>query len=387
MNEWNNISGLVQGDISYSLRISNFTDRYFDFIINGYSERWKYFDIKIQYRFNKNSNWSDDIQIIAANAKYVNGNKIYGLKCSKYGTESTIRWKYIDNLISYGMKPEIKIIILPRIRNYSTSGSFHIVSEVYAKNRIETLAYSIDDKAININNKGQYICKNSNSIYIKDQLGNKKSIIYGRSGIDEPLFAKQLYSDNYIVTTSNAIYEFDETFENIIKTYSTIKNVKYCDYSETNDTLLLTKNNQIIEIIWSDYDFGQVVFESDFIINNASSSVYYKNQEDKILISDDNRILIYDRTERKLKELNSVYLYNNDIIIPKSLPSALNKPLDNIFRSFEANEELYLINDGIEELGLEESSSSESSVSISESSSQSEEGIEIWIVEDTFVVT
>ena len=169
IGNWKIMRGFLQGDISYELRKTLVTPSYATFELVAFGEKWKEFDIIFEYRINNVAKWRDDASIIESSSKYLDGNKIYGLKASNAGETNIITWKYSNNGLSYGSVPQIRLRFLPRVRAFGTSGKYHSIASLYG--------YSFSDlnglshhNCIGINGDGNYMCLGEHNFYIIDSL-------------------------------------------------------------------------------------------------------------------------------------------------------------------------------------------------------------------------
>ena len=138
------------------------------------------------------------------------------------------------------------------------------------------------------------------------------SILYSYSGLNSPNYAIQINNGNYIISDygNSRIIELDSALTTILRTYS-ISNCVFFDYSEINETLLITSGNLIKEITWSDIDFGTTIWQSSYSLNNPSCATYKQDDVTKIVIADtgNNRIIKCDRLRDNYE---AVYYYKLD---------------------------------------------------------------------------
>ena len=136
-------------------------------------------------------------------------------------------------------------------------------------------------------------------------------------GVQNPNFAIQIYSGNYIISDygNNRIIEMDFTLSSILRTYS-ITGCVFFDYSEENETLLITNalSNSVIEITWSDLDLGTIIWQSSIILSNPQCATYRQNNVNEIAIADmgNNRIVLYDKVTGLFTEYTYYKLSEDD---------------------------------------------------------------------------
>ena len=143
---------------------------------------------------------------------------------------------------------------------------------------------------------------------------------YAYWGVNNPNFAIQIYSGNYIVSDygNNRIIELTSTLSAIVRSYS-INGCVFFDYSEENETLLITSEtlNQIIEISWSELDYGTTVWQSSISLSSPQCATYRQNNINEILIADtsNNRIVLCDKAENTYRALSYYKLSEDDTSI------------------------------------------------------------------------
>lgn len=124
--------------------------------------------------------------------------------------------------------------------------------------------------------------------------------IYAFWGVSHPNHAIQINSGHYIVSDygNNRIIELDSTLSTILRTYSMV-GVVFFDYSEANETLLITSEilNVVREITWSDMDLGTTIWQAVYSLSSPQCATYKQNDITKIVIADtgNNRIVKCDR--------------------------------------------------------------------------------------------
>ena len=198
------------------------------------------------------------------------------------------------------------------------------------------------------------------------------SYIYSFSGLSNPNYAIQINSGHYIISDygNQRIIELDPTLSTVVRSYYGMDGVVFFDYSEANDTLLVTSEtiNVVVEITWSDMDSGTTIWKSNCPLNSPQCATYKQGDITKIVIADtdNNRIIKYDRT---LNTYEPMYNYNVNSGSPHEISS--------FYRPYR----VYQYSDGnicvVEKQGrpinfdMFESSSSSSSLSSESSSSES----------------
>jgi len=371
---WTNSGSNIQGDLNMHLEMGRVYQKFVELNLFSFSSKWDKFDIAIEYRKNKNEQWYNDAKLILTDCDYIKGNKLFGLKALSVGYLSKIIWNYSQNHIKMGDNVETRILILPRIKQFSKSSNVSLETVSYGNNKVDFISKTSNYNILGINNYGQYIASSAVRLYIFNSFNSAYVYYYG--GVLNPKHAIQIYSDEYIVadTGNNRVLWLDATFSNVLRTYS-VSSPQFIDYSESNETLLITGRNpdEISEVIWSKNEPASILWTSSIGLNNPSSANYSKYNSDKLIISDtgNNRVVEFNKfnsTYDSYKEFLIRDGYNgfNDVV-------GINKP----FRSYQFNDGNVCI---IEESGKEidfavvETSSSSSSELYSTSSS-SEVGI------------
>ena len=168
VGNWKNISGYLQGDISYDLRKVLVTPIYIEFELTAFGERWQSFDIAFEYRADEREEWLSNAVITETTAEFLRSNKLYGLTASKYGETHKIVWQYSGNDLFYSDTPQIRLRFLPRVRVFS-SGSYHSISSVYGEGLADLDGLSRHN-CIGIDQNGNYMCVGASVFYIIDSL-------------------------------------------------------------------------------------------------------------------------------------------------------------------------------------------------------------------------
>ncbi len=359
LTTWTNENSIIQGDLVVNLEISKIYKSHVELCLYAYSQKWTNINIALEYRIN--DEWKSDTRIISAIANSMNGNKIYGLKASKHGYRNILVWKYPDNHILQGDILEMRVRVLPSLKQFSQYQDRCIITEPYGINNVDLIANTNSYKIIGINNDGNYICSDESDIHIVTQIDSTP--LYTFSGVDSPLHAIQKANNNYIIadTGNNRIIEIDEELTSVINTFS-FTNPQFIDLSESTDTLLITGRSPDIvqEVIWNDDLTGEILWSSSISLNNPSSATYSKINIDKIIISDtvNNQIVIYDKINDQYSYKEACTLKSDYVEEDKTIK--LYRP----FRCYQLYDGQFLI---IEESGqpinfdIMESSSSSSS--------------------------
>lgn len=136
--------------------------------------------------------------------------------------------------------------------------------------------------------------------------------IYAFFGVSHPNYAIQINSGHYIVSDSgnNRIIELDATLSTILRTYS-MAGVVFFDYSESNETLLVTSEtlNVVREITWSDMDLGTTIWQAVYSLSTPQCATYKQNDVSQIVIADtgNNRIV---KCNRLYASYSPMYYYS-----------------------------------------------------------------------------
>ena len=145
---------------------------------------------------------------------------------------------------------------------------------------------------------------------------------YAYWGVSNPNYAIQIYSGNYIVSDAgnSRIIELDPTLSTVIRSYLT-SGVVFFDYSEDNETLLITYGvgNAVIEVTWSEVDFGTIIWQSTTSLNNPQCATYKQGNVNELVIADtgNNRIVFYDRNQDSYRTINHYKLSSDDTSTPE----------------------------------------------------------------------
>lgn len=140
---------------------------------------------------------------------------------------------------------------------------------------------------------------------------------YAYWGVSNPNHAIQIYSGNYLVSDfgNNRIIELDSTLSTLVRAYFT-SGVVFFDYSEDNETLLLTygSSNTIVEVTWSELDFGTILWQSTASFNNPQCATYKQDNVNQIVIADmdNNRICFYDRNLDSYRYISRYKISSDD---------------------------------------------------------------------------
>ena len=196
LTNWTNTGTIIQGDITVNLERGRVYSDRVEMLIHAYSYKWDKINVALEYRISSSDEWSTDTSMVSVSADYVDGNKIYGLAASPTGSTNTIVWKYSNNYVLNGSNPEIRVRILPSIKQFSDSSSTRILSKAYGSNKVDLIFANSYYTLIGINNYGQYIVYEGTNLHILDDIGSAPAYTY--SGVSSPLHALQIYSDKYV---------------------------------------------------------------------------------------------------------------------------------------------------------------------------------------------
>ncbi len=347
ITSWNNLLGLVQGDISYNLRVFDIQDGYVDFLITAFSERWSEFDASFEYKLDLEFKWKDDMAVVSDNSKQVEKNKLYGLSASKYGSANIIRWYFEYNRVFIGQNVHVRVNILPRIRSFSTSGRHHLVTETNNANMIKANGSSNEEIVIGVNQSGQHICKSSDYICIRDipngdviYTSKQDPIIYS---LNDPQFAMQKLDGNYIIadTGNNRVIEVFSNLSSIIKELSVSSPVFIDIFEKTNSILITRRTDDLIEeYTWDSDNYGVKIWGSDetsLVLSSPESATYKENDLQSIIISDtgNNKVVLYNKTDDSSQEITSISLSDET---PTSIVANVTAPFRSYWKGDKIND-------------------------------------------------
>jgi len=294
METWITESITINGDLSYALRRGEINTNYVDIEVVAYSDRWNNFDALIEFREREGGEWRSDMQISFSTANSIDKNRLRNLACASNGGLNLIRWKYPQNGLKYGQKPDIRLKILPRYLNFSTSSISFMMSENSGINFSKFIDASTWVQPINLNQSGQTIALTSDSVRIYNDLSS--SYIYEYSGLSNPSFSIQINDGSYFIadTDNNQVLEVSEDFTSVINTIAVTSPV-FLDYIEDNDTLLVTSSGGTIY----EYVRGSfiLVWTSTTSFGELSTATYSKKDFNRIVTCDsqNNQVRIIDR--------------------------------------------------------------------------------------------
>jgi len=365
MNNESIFSGIIQGDIVCFLRSDFYSQDYIDLVLTAYSEKWSRFDVSLQYKLG--DEWFDDFNVISSSANRIDKNRLLGISASKYGYQNTIRWKLNSNIVLSNSDIPVRVNILPLIKNFTTSGTSNIVSELHAGNSAEIVGISHSNMAIGTNNKGQWISYNSGTLRVSDVIDGQP--LFSMGGFNNPSCVYSMWNGNYVVadTGNNRVVEIDGELSTILKAID-VSDPSYVDYSESTETILITlrSSGRIEEYTWGD-DYGSKIWQSNLVLTSPESATYNQKNLDLIVVGDtgNNRIAIINRLGNQFSYLNSFSIY--DTIQAENEALNFYKP----FRVFWKDDTIYVVEKNGKEVTFEilMSSSSSSSSSIDSSSS------------------
>lgn len=294
MENWTTQSMTINGDLSYSLEIGEINTKYVDIEIVAYSDKWSNFDILVEFRERDGEEWRSDMQVLFSTANSLDKNRFRDLVCSPEGSLNLIRWDYIKNNLKYGETPDIRIKILPQYRSFSTSNVSHLVSINSGINKSQFIDSSRKRKPISLNQSGEVISLNSDSIRVSETISS--SVIYSYSGLSSPSFAIQTLNGNYFVadTGNNRVIELNESMSTVVTSIST-SNPIFLDYSEDANVLLVTNSSGVIyEYTIDPYN---LVWTSINSFSNLVSATYSNANNNRILATDlsDNTVYVINK--------------------------------------------------------------------------------------------
>jgi hypothetical protein len=295
MELWTTEEISVSGDLSYALKRGEINQNYVDIDLVAYSDRWSNFDAVFEFREREGAEWRSDAVILFSTANSIDKNRLRDISCSSSGDLNMIRWAYPKNGLKYGQNPDIRLKILPRYLNFSTSLVSGIVSENSGINTAIFVDSSTSVTPININQSGQIIARTSNEIRVYDDLSSAP--LYTYSGLINPSFAIEINNGNYLIadTGSDEVIEVSSDMSTLIDTISVTSPI-FLDYLEETDLLLVTVSGGTI----FEYARGSfiLVWTSSTSFGALSTATYSKKNFNRIVTADigDNKIRIIDRS-------------------------------------------------------------------------------------------
>lgn len=306
----------LDGELSYYIKKSNINESYIDIEIVASSLRWKNFDIELEYRPDNESEWQTDTAITFTSTNMMVGNRVYDLSASNIGTINLIRWNYSQNGLHYGVGIQVRIKVLPRIRNFGFLLTTSTISEIYGENNASLISFKNNRRCISINKGGQYICLWVDSISIYDSLTDTDPIYYF-SGLSFPTYAAQINNGHYIIcdTNNNRVMELSEDLSTVIYTYN-ITSPIFFDYDNTNSLCLITNSSGVNEVSLVS---SIINWTSTIVSSNIKSATYSLKNNDEIIISDyqNSKIILEDRIGGIIEERDSYKInINSDQVIP-----------------------------------------------------------------------
>lgn len=294
----NIVSGMLQGDISYYVRVKNSTREYIDIEIISFSDKWESFDIDFEYRRNNRLLWRKDAIISQTTGSNVYGNRVYGLIADTDGYSNYFRWEYYKNDIYDAESPIIKISIIPRVISYGNAGTeYHTATYLYAKSKSDMQLMS-SHHIIGVDYNGYYMCVDSDSFYLYD---DKNDVIVKKlSGLSNPSFAIATLRGSYIIcdTGNSIVMEIDGNLNPAPLLQYFVLSPVFIDFSDSNELLLITSDNgEIYEIYWNYGDIPSLLWQSTVSLSSPSCATYRKGNLCDIIISDtgNNRVIKYNR--------------------------------------------------------------------------------------------
>ena len=304
MEPWTTDAITINGDLSYALKRGEINNRYVDIEIAAFSDRWSCFDTLIEFREREGAEWRSDMQILYSTANSVDKNRLRNLLCAPKGSLNLIRWDYRRNGLKYGQKPDIRLKILPKYLNFSTSSYAHIFSKNSGINESEFVDSSTRFQPINLNQSGQIIGLKSDKLSIFNSFA--EGDIYTYSGLSYPSFAIQILNGNYFIadTGNNEVVEVSEDLSTLIGTISVADPI-FLDYLEGSDTLLVTTSGgTIYEYIRGSFI---LVWTSTTSFGDLKSATYSKKDSNRIITTDqsDNKIRIINKTTGNVEQIHS----------------------------------------------------------------------------------
>ena len=305
---------ILNGEISYFIRKSNLTKTEVDIQLTASSMRWNNFDVEFEYRNNDEEEWKSDAILSFTTGNSIVGNRIYGLKASKTGYTNLLRWNFEKNALTYGVSIQLRIKILPRIRNFGYSVINSAITETWGENGADLIAFSRSKKCVGINRTGQYICLTSSSVQIFNSMDYSDMVpTYSYSSLNNPSHVIQIDNGNYIVADygNNRVIEIDETLSTLINSYS-ISTPVFVDYDNINSLTLITSSglNSIREV---SLDLSYISWSSSSSILNPQSATYSFDNKNEVVISDlgNNRVVIENKTT-SYSEIKTGYKVSHD---------------------------------------------------------------------------
>ena len=305
-------------ELDYVIEKNDVTSSYVDFIITGYSKKWKNFDISFEYKLLPDDIWLNDAVLSSADAYKIINNKIYNLNASESGTNNSLRWYYPSNYIPQGWSPQIRINIIPRLTSYSFSGTSSIEAISFGEGIVKYNKLG-NNECLGKDFDGNYICINNNQVLIYQDPTIPPIKMYTATNPISHVISSLLGNYFIAIESSNMIIKTDNNF-NIINIYYT-NLPSFLDYSE-NNTLLITSTSgfSISEVRWTNIITPTWEYPNVFSTTPVSAT-YSIYQNNKILISTNgvsNSIIVYNRDNNTENIITAYYHRNNskEIIKP-----------------------------------------------------------------------
>lgn len=298
-------------------------------------------DVEFQYRTFSLPEWKKDAVLSNAKCDRVSNNVLIGVTASSDGSESSFMWNFAESAVAIGEICDVRLLITPQFDIFSYGdNSTHL--ERLSMDHVSDIVTNFDHVIVGNVGNGNYFAVSSNGLYILD---GDKSLVLTLSPINNPVYAIQMESGNYLVLHDYGatISEYNENAVQL-KTFSDAVHFIGAEtfvFSENKETILISGGEKhfVIEVSWTNDNFGTVLWTYGNGISGSGDHQLVSPQDAKydvenlaiIYIADtgNNRVLVINRNTDSVEIVKEVSVDDKRIAIRD--PSKLLVTSDQIF--------------------------------------------------------
>jgi hypothetical protein len=280
---------------------------YIDFEMSLFGNGVSRADVEFLYRASPVSPWLSDATISADNANHSEGNKMYGVPCSREGERSVFRWEITKDSLVSGMSCEIRLVLHPDPMLFSYYNGATFVESLLGSGHI-VVEGRYYQKVVGFSSNGGLMVLDNTSFSV--YLNGERTVVV--SGLSYPSFALEKDDGNYIIADSggNRIVEADPSGL-IVKSRADALlwgGVKWLHYDSLTGNLLVSRGQypRVHELSWDDRSYGTILWfygqtspgSAIGYLNNPIGISYMSDNRDVVLIADsgNDRVVVVDRT-------------------------------------------------------------------------------------------
>lgn len=268
---------ILEGDISYELRVDSLTLELITFELTILSDKFSTSDLLFEYQIN--GVWYSDAVISAPKFKE---NMLLSVNCNE---PYRFGWYHPKNGLSRGSACNVRITQLPQA---AVLAGDLVRQEVISENSHSlSSGYSIR-KVVNLGFNEKRLCVSGNQLIVCGPVNNIMNSFTAGSTV---VWAQEKRDGNFIVLTDGGhLMEFSPASISAIRDIdlsSNLMNPKYFLFDELTLNILVAgyNNHYVYEIAWGHGSFGNILQTTSILLSKPISATYFPDRS-KIAIID-----------------------------------------------------------------------------------------------------